>query len=394
MELVANVIQAFSKEITMKSKTFHLLGLAHLPVSEKYMACAFTQKIVKMSKMLLKMGHTVYLYGAEGSDAPCTEFVQTHTLKDIRDAWGSGDNRFEIGYDWKNNEFRHDFNTEKTKTTRKYYQNCILEINKRKKEDHYLLITQGKYQQPIDKGVGLYLTIEPGIGYRGSYCKFRAFESSYLQNFTYGSEHPFESINGNHYDRVIPNYYDPKDFPKEKIAIKKDDYFLYLGRQIQRKGIDIAIEACDVVGARLKIAGQGKFQTTSENVEFVGYADSEKRFELMTHAKAVFVPTLYLEAFGGVAVEAMLSGTPVIATNFGVFPETVTSEAGFRCDTLADFVKACYQVEDLDPLSIRNHSEKYLLESVKILFDKWFNDLYALYESAVDPSKKGWHRIS
>lgn len=340
------------------------------------------------------MGHTVYLYGAEGSDAPCTEFVQTHTLKDIRDAWGSGDNRFEIGYDWKNNEFRHDFNTEKTKTTQKYYENCVIEINKRKKEDHYLLITQGKYQQPIDRGVRLYLTIEPGIGYRGSYCKFRAFESSYLQNFTYGSEHPFESINGNHYDRVIPNYYDPKDFPKEKIAIKKDMYFLYLGRQIQRKGIDIAIETCDVVGVRLKIAGQGKFQTTSKNVEFVGYADSQKRFELMTHAKAVFVPTLYLEAFGGVAVEAMLSGTPVIATNFGVFPETVTSETGFRCDTLADFVKACYLAEDLDPLSIRNHSEKYLLESVKILFDKWFNDLYALYESAVDPSKKGWHRIS
>jgi len=376
----------------MKSKTFHLLGLAHVPVSEEYGACAFTQKIVKMSKMLLDLGHTVYLYGSEGSDAPCTEFIQTHSLKDIRDTWGSGDNRFDIGYDWKNNEFRHDFNSKRTECTLKYYAKAVLEINKRKKDDHFLMLTQGSYQKTIADLVGLYLTIEPGIGYRGSYCKFRAFESSYLQNFTYGSEHPRESINGNYYDRVIPNYWDGKDFPKDKIAKKKEDYFLYFGRQIARKGINTAILACDAAGVKLKIGGQGKYPTKSKNVEFTGYADPKKRFELMTNAKAVFVPTIYLEAFGGVSIEAMLSGTPVITTNFAVFPETVTEAVGIRCNTLADFVRAIKEVEKFDPMKVRKSAEKYLLESVRIEFNDWFRDLYYLYESTIS-KKKGWHRV-
>jgi len=103
-----------------KKYRFHLLGLAHLPVSRRYMGCAFTQKIDKLSRMLLRRGHEVFLYGAEGSDTPCTEFVKTHTLQDIRDTWGEGDNRFEIGYDWKQRGFRHDFNQSREPVSRKF----------------------------------------------------------------------------------------------------------------------------------------------------------------------------------------------------------------------------------------------------------------------------------
>jgi hypothetical protein len=175
---------------------FHLLGLVHLPISERYMACAFTQKVVKLSKMLLSLGYESYLYGAEGSDAPCTEFIQTHALSDIRREWGDGDNRFDIGYDWKSEGFRHDFNKARTATTKKYYQAAIDAINNHKQPDDFLLVMQGVYQKPIADAVNLWLTCEPGIGYRGSYARFRAFESAYLMNFTYGSEHPGECING------------------------------------------------------------------------------------------------------------------------------------------------------------------------------------------------------
>lgn len=391
---MANATTEFLKVIDMKKFRFHLLGLAHLPVSEKYMACAFTQKIVKMSKILLGMGHEVYLYGSEGSDAPCTEFIQTHTLSDIKMSWGEGDNRFDIGYDWKNNQFKHDFNSEKTACTLKYYKNCITEINKRKKDDDYLMITQGLYQKVIGDAVGLYLTIEPGVGYKGSYANFKAFESSYIQNFTYGSQHPFESINGNYYDRVIPNYFDLKDFPKKNIAYEKQNYFAYVGRQIPRKGIDTAIKTCDAIGAKLKIAGQGTYPTSSKNVEFVGYVDAKKRFDLMTKAKAVFVPTLYLEPFGGVGVEAMLCGTPIITTNFGVFPEYVDERVGFRCDTLSDFVKAAKEVEKLDVSTIRSYAEnKFSMEAVGKQYHKWFEDLYNLYLSAKTLGVSGWHKL-
>lgn len=40
------------------------------------------------------------------------------------------------------------------------------------------------------------------------------------------------------------------------MAQKKKNYFLYIGRLIPRKGVDIAVEATKAAGVKLKIAGQ------------------------------------------------------------------------------------------------------------------------------------------
>ena len=369
------------------------------------MGCAFTQKILNLIKMLKSLGHTVYFYGAEGSDVPADEFIQTHTLKDIRKEWGEGDNRFEIGYDWKVKNFKHDFNKTKTQTTLKFYKTCIEEITKRKKPDHFILLPQGIYHKPIADAVKLYLTCEPGIGYRGSYAPFRAFEGHYMQNFTYGSEHPRQSINGSYYDRVIPNYFDLKDF---KFSAKKDDYFLFIGRLIQRKGLRTAHLISKELGIPLKIAGQGmkswekgklvteEITLEGEHLDYVGYVGVKERKELLSKAKAVIVATTYLEPFGGTNVEAQLSGTPVLTTNFGAFFDTVEQgKTGFRCDTLDDFVQNAKKVDSLDYKYIRDRAiEKYSMDSVKYEFDKWFKDLYQLYLSTTDKNIKGWHYIS
>lgn len=358
-----------------------------------------------MAQMLKSLGHIVFYYGVEGSQVECDKFIQTHTLEDIRDAYGEGDNRFpELLYDYKRRGFKHDFNKPRTKATLKYYLNCIDEINKRKKDDDFLLLTQGVYQKPIANSVKLFLTCEPGVGYRGSYSRFKAFESSYLQNFTYGSRNPGKSINGNYYDRVIPNYFDPKDFEYRQ---KKDDYFLFIGRLITRKGLVTAHLVTKEIGAKLRIAGQGmrswdgnklvtdEVTIEGDNLDFVGCVDVEERKKLYSHAKATFVPTLYLEAFGGVSIESLFSGTPVITTNFGVFPGTIPSGlVGFRCNTLNDFVWAARNIDRIEPKNCRDYAmQNFSMDQVKWQFEQWFQDLYDLYESATQPGKLGWHRI-
>jgi glycosyltransferase involved in cell wall biosynthesis len=343
--------------------------------------------------MLLSLGHEVYLYGCEGSDAPCTEFVQTHTLEDIRKEWGDG---FDdpLGYDWRGGNFRHDFNGKRTETTQKFYQRCVEEINKRKRPDDFLLLAQGSYHKPISDAVNLWLTCEPGVGYRGSFSRFKAFESAYLQNFTYGSRSPFKSVNGDYYDRVIPNYFDPKDFP---LCEEKGDYYLFIGRVIQRKGVWTAIEATRAIGAKLIIAGQKdpEIDVTKlpAHVKFLGYLEPEQRAEVMGKAKAVFVPTIYLEAFGGVNVEAQLCGTPAICTSFGAFPETVKQGVtGFLCNTLQDFVDAAKKAPELDPFTIHTHASRYLMANVRHEYQRWFDDLYQLYRSA-HFKEKGWSLV-
>lgn len=394
----------------MKKYRFHLLGLVHLPCSKTYLSCAFTQKNYKLSEMLLSLGHEVFYYGAEGSTVPCTELITTHSLREIREAWGEGDNRFELGYDWTNTDFRHDFNTPPKPVTVHFYQAAAHAILDRSRPDDFLLCTQGSYHSPIASAVNLFLTCEPGIGYRGSVKgRYRAFESAYIQNFTYGSEAPFQSINGSHYDRVIPNYFAPEDVT---FSAEAGDYYLFIGRMIQRKGIEIAAQACDAIGKKLLIAGQGAavdtrgylvpttepdFELPPGTWEYVGYLDLEKRKEVMSRAIATFTPTLYLECFAGTHVEAMLSGSPPITTNFGVFPGTIpdhlNGRVGFRCDTLQDFIDAARNAPSCDRYEVRHYGERFLMERVRWEFQRWWEDLYNVYESAQDKSKRGWSRI-
>ena len=356
--------------------------------------------------MLVSLGHEVFLYGCKSEEGPepeCTEFIETHTVADIRTDYGSGDNRFEIGYDWRAGEFRHDINAEAKPSTWKFRAKCIEEIERRKRPDDFLLITQGFYQKPIGDMARLDLTCEPGIGYRGSYCRYRAFESAYIQNFTYGSEHPRQSINGSYWDRVIPNYFEADDL---EYSEEKGDYYLYIGRMITRKGVNTAAKVCDHIGARLLLVGQGgrvlpdgrlqgdDFVLPAGTWEYLGYADFEKRKGLFAHAIATFVPTIYLEPFAGTHIESMLSGTPVITTDFGVFPGTVINGVnGYRCHTLQDFVDAAHAVRDLSPEKIRASAEQYLCNNVRHQYNKWFTELHRLYESMQDPAKQAWHHI-
>lgn len=395
---------------------FHVLGLSHLPVSRYYNACAFTQKIVRMCQMLHAHNHTVFLYGSEGSDADLAdEFIMTHRLGDIRRDFGSHayNGSEAIGYDWKGygKGFVHDFD-QPVQSTHLYYRRAIAAINERKRDDDFLLCTMGMHHKPVADAVQLHLTVEPGIGYRGSYARYRAYESSYIRYFTLGSHYPRQSMDGNWYHRVIPNYYDLSDFPFSAQTKQGDErYYLFLGRIIRRKGLGIAIDVCTRMNLRLVIAGQGhqgwykhnrtlydhsgnSYQLTNR-MTFVGYANASMRSKLMRGATAVFTPTLFLEPFCGVAVEAQLSGTPVITSSFGAFTETVEhGRTGYRCSVLADFMQAARDIHRLNRTYVRQRAVRlYSMSRVALLFEKWWRDLYWAYQStASNGTLTGWHR--
>ena len=372
--------------------------MPHLPLTKEYSQCAFTQKNHKLARMLLSKGHEVFVYGVGYTDIEHQNFkyFDVVSMDDVKEAWGDGDNRFELGYDHSNGGFRHDINSEVTNCTKKFRQNTINLINQNKKDDDFLLLSQGFYHKPIAEAVNLYLTCEPGIGYRGSFAKFRSFESAYIQNFTYGSEHPRQSINGNYYDRVIPNYFDLDDF---EFSDKPDDYLFYIGRIIIRKGVGTAIKVARYLDKKIVVAGQlsneqieGFHYNRYKKLEYVGTVGVEDRKKLLSKALVTFLPTLYLEPFGGTSVESMLSGTPAITTNFGVFPETVINGvSGYRCDTLDDFVQNTKMALNLDRRGVRDYAvSKFSLDPVNELYEKWWSDLYRLYQSTKDKNIKAW----
>jgi len=103
-------------------------------------------------------------------------------------------------------------------------------------------------------------------------------------------------------------------------------YFLIASSLVRYKRIDLAIEACNALGVPLKIVGEGPDMQrlkglAGNTVEFLGWRNNDELKELYTNAKAVLFPGD--EDFGLVPLEAMASGTPVVAYKSGGALETM-----------------------------------------------------------------------
>lgn len=121
----------------------------------------------------------------------------------------------------------------------------------------------------------------------------------------------------------------PVDLESFKASTEKGDYFLAVGRLIPYKRFDLLVEAANKLKFRLNIVGTGPEmkrlkRMAGDTVEFLGQISQEQLAEQYQHAKALLFPQL--EDFGIVPLEAMASGTPVIAYGKGGALETV--EAG------------------------------------------------------------------
>lgn len=349
----------------------HLLGLAHTNTSKEHLCCAYSQKVLKMAQMLEKLGLPAIHYGAAGSEVPC-EHVTVITREDQRQVYGD--------YDFGTDFYRHGANDGAYQI---FNRNAAYEVKRRMSEQDILLCSFGDYQKDLAKEIGLYLTVEMGVGYRGVFADFRVFESYAWAHFIYGRYNEGARC----YDAVIPNYFDLADF---NFQGEKDGYLMYLGRLIPDKGVQTALDVARITEMPLVLAGQGSmegFDTQGVDWEHVGSVGAEERNRLLGGAEALLVPTRYIEPFGGVAVEAQLCGTPAITTDWGAFPETVLhGKTGYRCRTLDDFVNAVRARKRLVPRETRQWAERnFSLERVALMYGEYFEKLTGLY-------KGGWYQ--
>ncbi|MGO4145992.1 glycosyltransferase family 4 protein [Paenarthrobacter sp. YAF11_1] len=112
-------------------------------------------------------------------------------------------------------------------------------------------------------------------------------------------------------------------------------YACFVGRMCPDKGLMEAVTIAQEAGVPLKIAA--KMHTPDEQeyfrdvvqpvlgqgVEFLGELSDPEKFELMGDAIALINPIQWHEPFGLVMIEALATGTPVLATPMGAAPEIV-----------------------------------------------------------------------
>ena len=349
---------------------FHVLGVPHTVTRKDYSACAFTQKALKFCKMMHARGHIIYHYGHEESEVDATEHVSITDNKLFEETYGH--------YDWKKELFRHNTSDNCNKV---FNERAAIEIGKRKKHMDFLLLFWGVGHAPIAKAHPDLIAVEPGIGCFNTPCTpFSIYESYAVMNYIYGQE----KMQPKWYDAVIPNYFDLGDF---QATTRPGEYFVYLGRIIESKGIAIAVEIAKRTGRTLKVAGQGNFKEQlgfepPSFVEIVGYVEPAERAELLRGARALLAPTHYNEPFGGVTVEALLCGTPIITSDWGAFAENnLHGITGYRCRTLEQFVWAADNIHKLDRRVCREWAEKnFSLESVAPMYEEYFTSLLPVFK--------------
>lgn len=145
--------------------------------------------------------------------------------------------------------------------------------------------------------------------------------------------------------RVVPNGISPlaaetatTDATRGRTLAGADRYVLALGTVEPRKDLPGLVRAFDRVAAtdtdlRLVIAGQDGWGTeavtasigqarASDRIVRLGWVGDDDRVALLRGATVFAYPSLY-EGFGLPPLEAMLAGTPVLATTAGALPEVV-----------------------------------------------------------------------
>lgn len=149
------------------------------------------------------------------------------------------------------------------------------------------------------------------------------------------------------------------------------DYLAFLGRISPEKRPDRAIEIAIRAGVPLKIAAKvdhadsdyfkDKIQPLLDHplIEFIGEINEHQKAEFLGRARALLFPIDWPEPFGLVMIEAMSTGTPVIAWRRGSVPEVISEgSSGMIIDSLDAAVAAVHDISRISRATVRAEFER------------------------------------
>jgi glycosyltransferase involved in cell wall biosynthesis len=173
---------------------------------------------------------------------------------------------------------------------------------------------------------------------------------------------------------TVHNAVDPGRFIPDH---RPDGPVLWLARFTPDKGPDLAIQACRAAGLPLVLAGKcnepGEQSYLEEqirpmlgqDVRLVLNADRSMTRDLLTQARCLIMPIRWDEPFGMVMVEAMASGTPVVALRRGSVPEVVRhGVTGWICDDPDELPGWLRRCGELDAEACVTHVRKHFSADV------------------------------
>lgn len=181
--------------------------------------------------------------------------------------------------------------------------------------------------------------------------------------------------------KVLPNYVN-HDLPAGIAG--KGDYYLYVGRLSEEKGVHTLLEAARSLPYELQIAGDGPLRgllsENMPNVRYLGFKSWDELSPIVRKAKFVVMPSECYENNPLAVIESLCLGTPVLGADIGGIPETIMPEqqngmlfkSGDKMD-LQDKIKTMFE---------RSFNYQEIADEARERFsaDKYYNEIIKIYE--------------
>ena len=378
--------------------TLHLIGLFHTICDDSFSHCAYTGKVLRFPKMMKIYDYRVIEYSNGTSMSEADEKVQILT-EDELDSYTHYKTEDQATFVGKHAVIN-------TPHWDSFDKRLIVELSRRVKVNDIICHTFGCIHPLLVKIFPLQFHVETGIGYGdGDFGCFRIFESLAWMHYHQGKEQRW----GLHYEFVVPNYYDLSHWTPRyddsdysvttSTTVEADNepknYLVFIGRLDRCKGLYDIRDLVDRIDEPIYLYGQGNYEEFKhEKLIYKGVLRGKERDKVLRHAKAYIIGSLYIEAFAGAAVEAMLCGTPVIATTYGAFTETVEhGKTGYLCHTMGDMVEATRRVGTLDRRYIAERARRlYSLQTCGARYDQIFHQISEIRQDGI--GDKGWYSLT
>ena len=166
--------------------------------------------------------------------------------------------------------------------------------------------------------------------------------------------------------RVIHHGLDPAGY---RFGRGDGGYCLFLGRFAREKGVHQAIDAARAACMPIKVAGAPHWRDVRyfeaevarrlgrSGVAPVGEVGGATKRDLLAGAAALLFPIAWEEPFGLVMIEAMLSGTPVLAFAGGSVSEVIDAGVtGFVCRDVDEMATRLRAIRDFDRAACRRRA--------------------------------------
>lgn len=216
---------------------------------------------------------------------------------------------------------------------------------------------------------------------------------------------------------VVHNGVDVRDFA---FRIDKDDFVLTLARFANEKGQDVAARVCAELNLPLRMAGPVggigspevlhnelaesnspfrnedvryyersilPLERSNPEITWVGNVGGEEKRTLLASARALLMPVRWEEPFGMAVIEALASGTPVVAMRRGAMPVIIQDGYnGFLVHDEQQLKERLQRIGEIEPENCRRSVEMWFSATDMAV------QYMRLYKQVIDRSAARDHR--